>query len=29
MPTMEKGDVLGPETMGEVGEVGSENKRSK
>src|SRR5258707_1369379 len=29
MPTMEKGDVLGHETMGEVVEVGSENKRLK
>ena len=29
MPTMEKGDVLGHETMGEVVEVGSENKKLK
>src|SRR5712675_1703441 len=29
MPTMEKGDVLGHETMGEVVEVGSENKALK
>jgi threonine dehydrogenase-like Zn-dependent dehydrogenase len=29
MPTMEKGDVLGHETMGEVLEVGSENKKLK
>jgi hypothetical protein len=28
MPTMEKGDVLGHETMGEVVEVGSENERT-
>src|SRR3954451_18392695 len=29
MPTMEKGDVLGHETMGEVVEVGPENKKLK
>src|SRR5690349_21277048 len=29
MPTMEKGDVLGHETMGEVIEVGSENNKLK
>jgi threonine dehydrogenase-like Zn-dependent dehydrogenase len=29
MPTMEKGDVLGHETMGEVVEVGAENKKLK
>src|SRR5215216_2487708 len=29
MPSMEKGDVLGHETMGEVVEVGSENKKLK
>src|SRR5881227_1441309 len=29
MPTMEKGDVLGHETMGELVEVGSENKKLK
>ena len=29
MPTMEKGDVLGHETMGEVVEVGSENNKLK
>jgi len=29
MPTMEKGDVLGHETMGEVVEVGSENRKLK
>ena len=29
MPSMEKGDVLGHETMGEVIEVGSENKKLK
>jgi threonine dehydrogenase-like Zn-dependent dehydrogenase len=29
MPEMEKGDVLGHETMGEVVEVGSENKALK
>src|SRR3954463_1293252 len=29
MPTMEKGDVLGHETMGEVVEVGPENKALK
>jgi threonine dehydrogenase-like Zn-dependent dehydrogenase len=29
MPSMEKGDVLGHETMGEVVEVGSENKALK
>ena len=29
MPTMEKGDVLGHETMGEVVEVGSENKQAQ
>ena len=29
MPSMEKGDVLGHETMGEVVEVGSENNRLK
>jgi len=29
IPTMEKGDVLGHETMGEVVEVGSENKKLK
>ena len=29
MPTMEKGDVLGHETMGEVVEVGSENQALK
>ena len=29
IPTMEKGDVLGHETMGEVVEVGSENKALK
>ena len=29
MPSMEKGDVLGHETMGEVVEVGTENKKLK
>ena len=29
MPSMEKGDVLGHETMGEVVEVGSENNKLK
>src|SRR5499427_6974421 len=29
IPTMEKGDVLGHEFMGEVVEVGSENRRLK
>ncbi|MCP3398927.1 MULTISPECIES: zinc-dependent alcohol dehydrogenase [unclassified Bradyrhizobium] len=29
MPTMEKGDVLGHETMGEVVEVGKDNKKLK
>ena len=29
MPTMESGDILGHETMGEVVEVGSENKKLK
>src|ERR1700748_3227926 len=29
MPSMEKGDVLGHETMGEVVEVGAENKKLK
>src|ERR1700743_3603470 len=29
IPTMERGDVLGHETMGEVVEVGSENKKLK
>jgi threonine dehydrogenase-like Zn-dependent dehydrogenase len=27
IPSMEKGDVLGHETMGEVVEVGAENKK--
>src|SRR4051794_31824916 len=29
MPTMERGDVLGHETMGEVVEVGRDNKKLK
>jgi threonine dehydrogenase-like Zn-dependent dehydrogenase len=29
IPSMKKGDVLGHENMGEVGEVGSENKKLK